>query len=76
MTKGQRQLQVKQPDFPLAEFGGGPHRKRYPIESKLKAIGCAQSVIEGERGPGDIVGLTYVTRALLRGTIVNRTIHC
>ena len=57
-------LELKPPDFPIPEFGGGPHRKRCPIELKPKAIGYAQSVLEGGRRPGGTVGLTYVTSAL------------
>ena len=49
---------------PTCGVAGGPHRKRYPIESKLKAVGYAQSVVEGGGGPGDTVGLTSATRAL------------
>ena len=65
--KGKRtcgKLELKPPDFPIPEFGGGPHRKRYPIEFKPKAIGYAQSVVEGGRETGGTVGLTYATRAL------------
>ena len=55
----------KPPDFPIIpEFCGSPHRKRCPKEFKLKAIGYAQSVDEGRRGPGGTVGLIYATRAM------------
>ena len=52
------------PTSQFPEFGGGLHRKGYPIESKVKAIGYAQPVVEGERGRGGTVILTYVTTAL------------
>ena len=64
--KGKRtcgKLELKLPDFPIPEFGGGPHRNGYPIEFKLKAIGYSQSVVEGGRGPGGAIDFTYVTRA-------------
>ena len=50
--------------FPIPEFGGGLHRKRYVIEFKLKVIGYAPSVVEGGRRPGGTVGWTYDTGAL------------
>ena len=55
---------LKPADFEILEFGGGPKRKRYPLEFKLTAIGYAQSVVEGGKGPGSTVGLSYATRVL------------
>lgn len=62
--KKNRKLELKPPDFAIPEFGGGSHRKRYPLDFKLNAIKYAQSVVEGGRGPGGTVGITYATRAL------------
>lgn len=59
-----RKLELKPPDFAIPEFGGGSQRKRYPLEFKLNAIRYAQSVVEGGRGPGGTVGITYATKAL------------
>ena len=62
--KKARKLELKPPDFEIPEFGGGSKRKRYPLDFKLNAIKYAQSVVEGGRGPGGTVGITYATRAL------------
>ena len=75
-------LELKPPDFPIPEFGGGLYLRKYPIEFKPKAIGYAQSVVGGRRGPGGTVGLTSATRALgsldkamLASWIKNRSTH-
>ena len=36
----------------------------YPLESTLKAIEHAQSIVKGGKGPGGTVGISYATRAL------------
>lgn len=61
--KGEK-LELKPPDFEVPDFGGGSKRKRYPLDFKLNAIKYAQSVVEGGRGPGGTVGVSYATRVL------------
>ena len=62
---GYARLELKPPDFEIPGFGGGSHRKRYPLEFKLKAIEYAQSVVEGGKGTGGTVGLSCSTRAFV-----------
>lgn len=53
---------LKRPQFEISEFGGGPQRKRYQIDFKLKATGYALTVAEGGNGPGGTAGSSYGTR--------------
>lgn len=62
--KKSRKLALTPPDFEIPVFGGGAHRKRYPLDFKLNAIKYAQSVVKGGRGPGGTVGISYASRVL------------
>ena len=63
-------------------MGGGLRRKIYRLGFKLKAVEFAQSVVEGGKGPGSTVGISYATQALgiadeatLAAWIKNRSIY-
>ena len=55
---------MEPPDFPFPDLGGGPKRKRYPLQFKARVVRNSQKWIKGAQGPGGTVGITYASRVL------------